>query len=76
MSFNEAGAINPGKPHLPRSCCGREYRFNEAGAINPGKRGAEIPIREDQCRFNEAGAINPGKRSIAKSTSFLKIPLQ
>ena len=29
--FNEAGAINPGKP--PRHFS----RFNEAGAINPGK---------------------------------------
>ena len=37
-SFNEAGAINPGKPVAAALSRGDRSRFNEAGAINPGKR--------------------------------------
>ena len=60
--FNEAGAINPGKP---RTCkCLRTWciSFNEAGAINPGKRPPRTPHGPPASGFNEAGAINPGKR--------------
>ena len=35
--FNEAGAINPGKPRRRMSLRGSPRRFNEAGAISPGK---------------------------------------
>ena len=36
--FNEAGAINPGKPRSSNfRRRGRLQCFNEAGAINPGK---------------------------------------
>ena len=36
-SFNEAGAINPGKPKFGSSSDSDLGCFNEAGAINPGK---------------------------------------
>ena len=35
--FNEAGAINPGKPCRSLKPKGETKCFNEAGAINPGK---------------------------------------
>ena len=37
-SFNEAGAINPGKLVVAVDDDQVAVRFNEAGAINPGKR--------------------------------------
>ena len=40
FSFNEAGAINPGKLHAIMFSSLKRFRFNEAGAINPGKRSA------------------------------------
>ena len=35
--FNEAGAINPGKPNTITDPSTGIVSFNEAGAINPGK---------------------------------------
>ena len=65
--FNEAGAINAGKPTTRKAGRRTAFRFNEAGAINAGKlrRGVR---RYRRCgRFNEAGAINAGKRRLAKA---------
>ena len=59
--FNEAGAINPGKPGAPRRGRIPCRRFNEAGAINPGKPNPPSPRSARMRSFNEAGAINPGK---------------
>ena len=44
--FNEAGAINPGKPRRRNSTRPSIRRFNEAGAINPGKllRRTQLPL--------------------------------
>ena len=36
-SFNEAGAINPGKQSGEKMSIQSHDGFNEAGAINPGK---------------------------------------
>ena len=61
--FNEAGAINPGKPANFSGALRFLESFNEAGAINPGKRPKEvIRVAQGLMAFNEAGAINPGKR--------------
>ena len=37
IGFNEAGAINPGKPARDVTTSRLPIGFNEAGAINPGK---------------------------------------
>ena len=61
-SFNEAGAINPGKP-----VGSWQFSTTDQGAsMRPGQLTPENPpcIRRDRSstsRFNEAGAINPGK---------------
>ena len=61
LSFNEAGAINPGKPSRASDFRWRKDRFNEAGAINPGKPNSLTSNISCCWGFNEAGAINPGK---------------
>ena len=59
--FNEAGAINPGKPRVISISVPFSASFNEAGAINPGKPGTAAGGGLLVWGFNEAGAINPGK---------------
>ena len=62
--FNEAGAINPGKPRISL------YHFFNIlfASMRPGRLTPENRW-ERECRgsrtlcFNEAGAINPGKPS-------------
>ena len=61
--FNEAGAINPGKPTRTKVKVISSNGFNEAGAINPGKPVHRTGGFRSGDGFNEAGAINPGKRS-------------
>ena len=76
--FNEAGAINPGKPSKNRPLRNRNRKcFNEAGAINPGKptwkKSLSITLI---LGFNEAGAINPGKPNRAERLAELRRGLQ
>ena len=59
--FNEAGAINAGKPSESSTSSTIVGRFNEAGAINAGKRRPRPPRSTRRACFNEAGAINAGK---------------
>ena len=60
--FNEAGAINAGKPAAGSpGAWRRSSGFNEAGAINAGKRDAGRENHYGPEGFNEAGAINAGK---------------
>ena len=55
--FNEAGAINPGKPDPPRLPVMGHSSFNEAGAINPGK-----PIFQvRQKNFCWTASMRPGR---------------
>ena len=61
-SFNEAGAINPGKP--PPSVSSNSTAIS--ASMRPGRLTPENPITiravlKNAARFNEAGAINPGK---------------
>ena len=44
MLFNEAGAINPGKPGVSVETRKQIGLFNEAGAINPGKPAQVVEI--------------------------------
>ena len=57
LSFNEAGAINPGK-RCPSSLRGLwTGGFNEAGAINPGKPGD----RRVGVGFRGRASMRPGQ---------------
>ena len=58
ICFNEAGAINPGKPCSKAFILKSELKsFNEAGAINPGK-----PSRQTECRKRLLRAsMRPGR---------------
>ena len=47
-SFNEAGAINPGKRRASKRLRTCSRSFNEAGAINPGKRRGFPVMTEEQ----------------------------
>ena len=75
--FNEAGAINPGKPSpRPNSARPDAPGFNEAGAINPGKPASDTGPGPRSRSFNEAGAINPGKPAPSSSVSRPEAQLQ
>ena len=65
MSFNEAGAINPGKPLGPLGLS----IIVDIASMRPGRLTPENPHSRRASpagveRFNEAGAINPGKPSL------------
>ena len=64
IGFNEAGAINAGKPHGPARRRRPGRGFNEAGAINAGKQATRPHSQDHEACFNEAGAINAGKRVV------------
>ena len=66
-SFNEAGAINPGKP--VKKWVGRAGTVAASmrpGRLTPENRAPRRSRRPPCAGFNEAGAINPGKPSLAK----------
>ena len=75
--FNEAGAINPGKPRMPLL-----YRtFDLVASMRPGRLTPENPYRagfmaRTKTGFNEAGAINPGKPSPCSAVAPVKVSLQ
>ena len=57
FSFNEAGAINPGKPAIAPRAAPIGIGFNEAGAINPGK-----PVRVGAVGIHAvAASMRPGR---------------
>ena len=68
IRFNEAGAINPGKPP------GRaeDQREDEGASMRPGRLTPENASESGiealrSAGFNEAGAINPGKPPVASA---------
>ena len=80
--FNEAGAINPGKPaqrtslYMPN---GNAIASMRPGQLTPENLQAfeELPTTAAQTLgFNEAGAINPGKQVIIDIDTKGKIMLQ
>ena len=69
--FNEAGAINPGKPERLAG----EARRQNVASMRPGQLTPENGPGSSGflCRFgsfNEAGAINPGKRLQAAASYY------
>ena len=62
LRFNEAGAINPGKPSKPMDVPTNELLASmRPGRLTPENLNFLEGRREYRERFNEAGAINPGK---------------
>ena len=75
--FNEAGAINPGKPRTGSA----QLLGPRMASMRPGQLTPENPNSDRQptvtrrC-FNEAGAINPGKHPLAPPVQIASLMLQ
>ena len=60
--FNEAGAINPGKPpRLVKDAVDTHAASMRPGRLTPENLEGILNEFRDWHSFNEAGAINPGK---------------